>query len=176
MMVFSLGILGISWFLPINHLLVSQPFACPYELQPLVDKMLQDLPSYANRVIQRNNNSSGKISDKFYILVAGKPDYNPLPLSMQQYFTKPDEQARQVFFTTIERHYDKNVVKISQSYYWLFLANSEDQWAMVQIYSQLGSTLPNLSPTPPQEISNGIMGQAVSLWLRDCRAGSLKIH
>ena len=33
-----------------------------------------------------------------------------------------------------------------------------------------GQTRP---PTPPRETSEGIIGQAVRLWLRDCRAGAI---
>jgi hypothetical protein len=166
---FLAGILSIPFVLPNQEFLVSQPFACPNKLQPLVDKMLKDLPSYANRVIQRSGNSYSKSSFKFYILVAGAADYRPLPLKVQQYDdAQPDKLTQQVFFTTLERHYDRQTIKDSQNYHWLFLTFSQGEWKMVMLYTQIGST-------PAQENSQGIVGQAISLWLRDCQAGALKM-
>jgi len=64
-----------------------------------------------------------------------------------------------------------------QQFHWLFLVQTEDGWRSVLIYSSLGGDparpLADQRLMPPQESSQGIVGQAVRLWLRDCRAGAV---
>jgi hypothetical protein len=44
----------------------------------------------------------------------------------------------------------------------------------VTVYSQLASLEPAQVPLPPLDTSQGTIGQAVRLWLRDCEAGTLR--
>lgn len=163
-----------------NYLRPAEP--CPSDPQVLATQLLADLPSYANRVSSRNLDlSNNPIQPVSTILVASAPDFTPLDLSQ----TSPagasegeaDTDLQQVFFTTLERQYWQGRPTSLQHYHWLFLAPTQDGWHMALLFSSLG-TYPNSGPlssvgrppTPPQESSDGIVGQAVRLWLRDCRA------
>jgi hypothetical protein len=84
------------------------------------------------------------------------------------------EPPLQVFLTTLERQYLGGKAIESQHYHWLFLTQTPDGWRLAMMFSQIGSSLPGRSPTPPRESSNGIIGQAVNTWLRDCRAGAIR--
>lgn len=164
-----------------NYLRPAEP--CPSDPQVLAAQLLADLPSYANRVSSRNLDlSTNPIQPVTTILVASAPDFTPLDLS--QLFPagaasdrEPDTDLQQVFFTTLERQYWQGRPASLQHYHWLFLAPTQDGWHMALLFSSLGS-YPNSGPlgsvgrppTPPQESSDGIIGQAIRLWLRDCRA------
>lgn len=164
---------------PSTHLRPSQP--CPADVQILVRQLLRDLPGYANRVASRNLDLSRRPLDPITtVLVVSPPDFTPLDLAE---LAAPgpgpthDAALEQVFFTTLERQYRQNRVVSLQHHHWLFLAQTPEGWRMALLYSSLG-TLPENSatgrpPTPPQESGDGIVGQAVRLWLRDCRAGAV---
>ena len=166
------------------HLLIAesrpttQSSSCPTDVETLISRMLKDLPSYANRVIQRSRrlNRSGDIFS--YVAVAGRPEFEPLSLGPGEYTSitpaTEAEPPKQVFFTTLERRYQGGKAINTQLYHWLFLAQTADGWRLVMIFSRIGSSIPGRPPTPPREGSNGIMGQAVSTWLRDCRAGAIR--
>jgi hypothetical protein len=90
---------------------------------------------------------------------------------------------QQVFFTTLERQYWRNQMVSLQNYHWLFLVQNQDGWYLGLLYSSLGRypsgdgplspVASQRAPTPPEESSDGIIGQAIRLWLRDCRAGAV---
>ncbi len=147
------------------------PNQCANDLESLVSLLLNDLPSYANRVIQRSNSRYSQFETiPTYILVAGNPEFQPLPLTVNPSLFLDDDSVKQVFFTTLERQYlrDNKLVEI-QNYHWLFLTQTNKGWQLVMLLSRLGkSTNPQL-PSPPLDTTNGIIGQAVKLWLRDCR-------
>ena len=174
MRLWSLGLLSVPLFLLSSQQVPNKSFACPQELKPLTERMLNDLPSYANRVIQRSRLPGNKVSLSSYMIVAGQPNYQPLPLKVRQLDTKLPDDTKQVFFTTLERAFYKKSFQDSQNYHWLFLTSSGGHWQQVLLYTQLGSINPNNPPLPPQESSQGVVGQAVRLWLRDCEAGSLR--
>lgn len=58
---------------------------CPADLETLVDRLLQDLPSYANRVIVRSHFSYNTNIPPDYVLpqimLVGRPEFEPLPLN-----------------------------------------------------------------------------------------------
>ena len=137
--------------------------------------MLPDLPSYANRVIQRSRRRHRSTNSISYIILAGKPEFQPLPLPNRQYSPVFPDTTQQVFFTTLERQYSRDRAVDLQNFHWLFLTQTESGWRLAMLYSQLASLHPGDPPLPPQETSKGVIGQAISLWLRDCRAGSLRI-
>jgi hypothetical protein len=154
----------------------TQPLTntCPAELESLIALLLKDLPDYANRVIQRTQALHKQAGVDSYVIAAGKPELEPLDLPQIQYnsdFSKPPEQ---VFFTTLERRYLNNKKIETESYHWLFLIQTSSGWRMVTMFSRFGSSAREYPPTPPLETSNGIVGQAISLWLRDCRAGAVR--
>lgn len=146
---------------------------CFVEISELTNKLLQDLPNYANRVIQRTQTSHRNAGIDTYVIDAGKPEFEPLPLPQIQYNSKSNNSTNQIFFTVLERQYYNNRKLERQSYYWLFLIPTTQGWKMMMLFSSFGDSSQNNPPTPPQESSNGIIGQAVNLWLKDCSAGTI---
>jgi hypothetical protein len=143
---------------------------CPADLEALVDRLLQDLPSYANRVIVRSGfapNNSRAIGDvQRQIILAGRAEFEPLPLNFEEALP---ENASQVFITTLELQYrGGNRVEIQQ-YHWLFLAKTEKGWELVKIVSRFG-TVADVSPLSPAESEKSAIAEAIRLWLRDCHA------
>jgi hypothetical protein len=139
--------------------------------------MLKDLPSYANRVMGRTRRLTPTSEPPIYFVLAGRPEFEPLTLGPGQY-TPPAsianlEPPKQVFFTTLERQYRGGKALNRQLYHWLFLAQTRDGWRLAMMYSRIGSA-PGRPPTPPMESSRGIVGQAVTTWLRDCRVGGIR--
>lgn len=156
-------ILGFNW--PVKS--QNSPSSCPDNLPDLTEKLLNDLPAYTNRVIQRSrlsNNPTGNL----YIIVAGKPEFEPLPLIEKQYQSVFPNSTQQVFFTTLERHYRTNQAVTYQSHYWLFLTKKEDKWYLVRVLGALVSLEEESVPLPPTDVTKGAIGQGISLWLRDC--------
>jgi hypothetical protein len=131
--------------------------------------MLKDLPSYANRVIVRaqGNRKDPELLD--YVIVAGRAEFTPLPLKQNQHTPLFPDTTQQIFFTTLERHYWSGQIVNTQNYHWVFLTQTESGWRLVMMYSQFGSSSSKGFPTPPQESTNGAIGQAIRLWLRDCQ-------
>jgi hypothetical protein len=142
---------------------------CPNEIVPLIDRMLLDLPSYMNRVRTRAD------IRKSFIVLAASPEFQPLPLS-----TAPDtasEKAQQVFFTTLQRRYERNRIVYLQEYHWLFLTHTPKDWQFSMLYSTFGPypATSEQPPLPPRNSSEGSAAVAIRGWLDDCRAGQLPI-
>ena len=154
--------------------LVTTPSPCPQDVQVLANRLLQDLPGYANRVIQRAALLSEPAEMDVYVIVAGRPEFEPLSLAQGQNGPIDSNPPEQVFFTTLERQYLENRVITVQNYHWLFLTQTRSGWRMSMIYTRLGSPTETVAPRPPLETSDSIIGQAVKLWLRDCRAGTTR--
>lgn len=156
----------------------SQPIRprtdCPSSLQRLMPALLRDLPSYANRVSQRAYTDHRTTEVPGYVLIAGRPEYEPLPLASNS-FTSTQADVQQVFFTTLERQYLSGQAFRLQHYHWLFLTQTQNGWRFVLMLSSIGnaanSTTADEPPTPPQDSSQGVIAQAVRLWLQDCEAG-----
>src|SRR4028119_1384126 len=119
-------------------LLVRSP--CPADLETLVDRLLQDLPSYANRVIVRSHFSPNTNIPPGYalpqIILAGRPEFEPLPLNFEDALP---ENASQVFITTLERQYRGEKRLEIQQYHWLFLTKTENGWELAKIVSRFGT-------------------------------------
>jgi len=151
---------------------------CPADVETLTSQLIRDLPSYANRVIQRVRRLNRTVDSFSYVLVAGKPEFAPLSLGPGQYSSAASvadvEPPKQVFITTLERQYLGGKAIESQHYHWLFLTQTPSGWRLALMFSRIGSSSPGRSPTPPRESSKGVIGQAVTLWLRDCRAGAIR--
>ena len=146
---------------------------CSYDLETLGNSLVKNIPSYANRVMQKSRKLSREESSlPVYVIVASKPEFEPLPLSKISNLNSEDETVKQIFFTTLERQYtQKDKVIETQNYHWLLLTETSQGWRMVMVFSRLGTSNPNSLPSLPIDTTNSIMGQAVKLWLRDCRAG-----
>jgi hypothetical protein len=170
----ALGLLTVvSCLIPQLYAVGDRDSACQADLPTLTDRLLLDLPSYANRVLQRVRKPNENFGKSTYVILAGNPEFKPIPLTSRQYAPALPDDSKQVFFTTLERQYSHDRIVKRQNYHWLFLAQAEDGWRLVTIYTQFGSSSGEKPPTPPQETSDGAIGQAIRLWLRDCRAGAI---
>lgn len=160
---------------------------CPARLEDLVPRMLRDLPSYANRVSQRAALSDDPADSATYVLLAGRAEYEPLTQGPGEYLPTPESDVPQVFFTTLERQYIHDRPVTLQVFHWLFLTQTRLGWRLVLMQSAIAPQgnpasqsdhAPNPAtpepPTPPQDSSQGVIAQAVRLWLRDCEAGSVE--
>ena len=149
------------------------------DLATLTTKLLRDLPAYFNRATQRARRLDRSVEVYSYMLLAGKPDFTPLPLKSwtdgaTDEGDKSTKGVEQIFFTTLERQYTKGKAVQLQGFHRLFLTKTESGWRMSMIYSQIGSYPKQKPPTPPRESSNSAVGQGIQTWLRDCRAGSVR--
>ncbi|MEG5018661.1 MULTISPECIES: hypothetical protein [unclassified Microcoleus] len=142
---------------------------CPADLETLVDRLLQDLPSYANRVIVRSHFSPNTNTPPGYalpqIILAGRPEFEPLPLNFEDALP---ENASQVFITTLERQYRGEKRVEIQQYHWLFLTKTENGWELAKLVSRFGNAA-DIRPLLSQD-SESEIAEAIRLWLRDCRA------
>ena len=154
----------------------SQNTGCPQDVETLTSLMLRDLADYGNRIIQRTQDAHRREGFDSYIIFAGKSEFEPLDLPQFQYNPATNNNPEQIFFTTSERQYLNRTRKIeTQNYHWLFLTQTSSGWQMVTMFSRFNSSTKQSLPIPPIESSKGIVGQAVNLWLRDCRANAIKI-
>lgn len=141
-------------------------------LETLTTQLIQDLPSYANRAAQRARRLSRSVDIYTYILAAGKPEFQPLPLNpgIDTANKYESEGVEQVFFTTYERKYiDKKAVEL-QEFHWLLLTKTKIGWQVVMMFSQTGAYPVKQPVAPPRDSSNSAIAQGVKLWLRDCNS------
>lgn len=151
------------------------PLACPQDIETLSQLLVRDLPGYANRVMQRRLGQVGSGDRPAYVILASRPDLEPLDIREQVYTTDATagEAVQQVFFTTLERQYSGDRVGTVEQYHWLFLAPAASGWQLAFMFSTIGSGDLARPVLPLRESSDGTTGQAVKLWLRDCRAGAI---
>jgi len=163
--------------------LVERSRCTEIDLEILITNMLRDLPGYTNRVTQRARRRGSKSNNFTHMIVAGRPEFIPLPLnlgsSLPQTSAANNDDVKQVFFTTLERQYTSGKIVQLQQFHWLFLTRTDKGWQLVMMFSQTGlaSTNPsNQPPTPPRDSSNGTIAQAIKAWLLNCNAGSVRIN
>ncbi|WP_193197040.1 hypothetical protein [Nostoc sp. MG11] len=158
----------------------ARPLCSEQNLEILTTQLLRDLPSYANRATQRARRLSRKGDVYSYMLVAGKPEFTPLPLNSEEYNADAPKSTasgvEQVFFTTLERQYTGNKALELQQFHWLLLTKAKSGWRLVMMFTQTGTYPKQQPPSPPRDSSNGAIAQAVKAWLRDCQAGSVRIR
>jgi len=135
--------------------------------------MLKDLPNYANRVIQRGRRLERDVDIFSYILVAGRPEFEPLDLGSSQYKPVFPDSTEQIFFTTLEREHGGETAAVIENYHWLFLTKTSSGWRLVMMFSRLGSSSPDFPLSPVLDSSNSAIAEGIRIWLRDCRANSL---
>jgi hypothetical protein len=156
---------------------IRPPIQCPADLPTLIPLLLRDLPSYANRVSQRAYTDFRTQDLPGYVILADRPEYQPLPLNPDslesQIAASNEDQPSQIFFTTLERQYVSGKPVSLQHYHRLFLVETEEGWQLSLMFSTIGNYPADQPPTPPQDTSQGVIAQAIRLWLRDCRAGSV---
>ena len=147
---------------------------CPKDLESLTSLLIPQIPSYANRVIQKSRRLKRNYDFYSYVVIAGKPEFEPLELTHQEYTPVFPEASQQLFFTTLERKYVDNMPVETQNYHWIFLTYTSNGWQLVMAFSRFGSSFPDSLPFPPENTTNSVIGEAVRLWLRDCESGSLR--
>ncbi|MBC1217022.1 hypothetical protein GNE08_22715 [Trichormus variabilis ARAD] len=159
----------------------QKKFVCHQQsLETLTTQLLRDLPSYANRATQRGRRLRRSSDIYSYMLIAGRPEFQPLPLNVEGSNTdrqkKSVSDVEQVFFTTLERQYiDKKAVEL-QEFHWLLLTKTSSDWRFVMMFTQTGAYPQQQPPSPPRDSSNGSIAQGVKTWLRDCQAGSIRVR
>jgi hypothetical protein len=146
------------------------------DIKTLTSQLLRDLPEYANRTSQRARKLSRSTDLYTYVLVVGQPEFEPLTTDPGVYRPKSPqadgEEVQQVFFTTLERQYLSDRAIELQGFHWAFFTQTEDGWRLATMFTRIGTRTSKRPPTPPAETSDGIIGQAIETWLRDCRARS----
>jgi hypothetical protein len=142
---------------------------CQQPLEELTSPLLEALPSYSNRVGQRSQ--TGNVPLDTYVLIAGRPEFEPLPLNQQQWQATVPDTTEQVFFTTMERSYTEQRALETQNFYWAFFVQTQRGWQLALLYQQLGGFVSNQPTSPRRDASNGAIAQGIRLWLRDCQAG-----
>ena len=179
----AIGLMMMGWWsgaIALSQAVVSSHKAihCPSEVEPLTALLLRDLPSYANRVIVRSRARYPTISWLDSVITAGRPEFIPLPLDSGTASTIPSPQnasdLRQVFITTLERQNTADTAIDLQQFHWLFLTKTQSGWRLALMFTRTGATIAEQPTTPPRDSSQGIMGQAVQTWLRDCNAGAVR--
>ncbi|AFZ48668.1 hypothetical protein Cyast_2726 [Cyanobacterium stanieri PCC 7202] len=157
--------------------LISTDNKCVGEITELSSKLVADIGDYGNRVIQtsrRRERNSAMMP--IYIVTAGQPEFEELPLSNRSYGSNKPSEIKQVFFTTLERHYlsDRRLEE-TQNYHWLLLTPTDrGGWEMVMLLTRFGEVAQSEVISPPIDTTSGVMGEAVRRWLRDCRYGVLR--
>ena len=161
---------------------IRPPAVCPDSVEALSALLIRDLPGYTNRVLQRTvaalpgNDTDGRAPYRpSYVLIAGRPDFQPIDLN-EYALTTPAEAGgplSQVFFTTLSRQYAGLQDRQVQEYHWLFLTKTSDGWRLAFMFSAIDDARPTGAILPPRESSEGSVGKAVQLWLKDCRAGDI---
>ncbi len=165
---------------------------CPADVSLLTDMLLRDIPSYTNRVLQRTvailpwtDADRLRLEEGLFVrqpyrpssvLIAGQANLTPIDLKDYTYTTSADAGGplTQIFFTTLSRQYSGLRVDEVQEYHWLFLTPTTDGWRLAFMFSAIDDPETTPSPLPPRESSRSSVGQAVQIWLRDCRAGALE--
>jgi hypothetical protein len=154
--------------------------SCPTFFRPLINHLLTNLPSYANRVLVQRQTDPNQ---KTYIVVVGKPDFRSLPLEpLIQSFPELHlesladmEHVQQVFLTSLERQYHDRDLEEHQQFHWLFFKQVADEWQLIKMISQSGPYPLSYDPaTPPRDSTNEPIAEAIRTQLRDCQMGSLR--
>jgi hypothetical protein len=149
-------------------------FSCPDDVKDLTALLLKDLPAYSNRVIQRTQDLNQRAGIENYIITASEGEFESLNLPRLHYDQIDNQDPEQIFFTLLERQYINRQIVDIETYHWLFLTKTDSGWRTVIMFSRFGDSAENQPPAPPRETTDGIIGRGVQLWLRDCRAGTIR--
>ena len=140
------------------------------EMAEMMPQLLADLPSYSNRVIQRARKLDRQEDTFNYVIETGLPDFRPLPLKQQQFTAEAVDTTEQIFFTTLDKQYIDDATVYFENHHWLFVTPASQGWAMVHLFSIVDRPAPGAIIVPPRNTTNGSVGKAIQLWLRDYNA------
>jgi hypothetical protein len=174
-----LGIIGLLGLMIASQSAIAQETpsrsACPEKLADLAPKMLADLPSYTNRVVQRSIiNHTQNLIIRNYVIIASNPDLEPLPLINRQFQPVFPDTSQQLFFTLLERQYAAQRAIELQNHYRAFFDLTDQGWRLILLFSHPSSLDKNEPFFPTKESEDSAIAQAINLWLRDCNAGAIK--
>ncbi|MBD2342235.1 hypothetical protein H6G64_35545 [Calothrix sp. FACHB-156] len=148
-------------------------------IESLTTWLLRYLPSYTNRVTQRARRRSRSSEVYSYMLLAGRPEFTPLPLNPGIDTPETAKTAAsgvdQVFFTTLERQYLGGKAVELEEFHWLLLTKTQNGWRLVMMFTQTDASVPGQPTSPPRDSSNSATAQAIKIWLRDCEAGTVRM-
>ncbi len=132
-----LGAIAWLWAAPL--------YGCPADLPALSARLTAELVPYLNRAYAQNR------LDQMAIAVS-EGELTPLP-------TQPSADPPQQLFVSVLTH-PRGQRDLTQTAYWLFLAQHNRRWYLTAVYTRTGDG-------PPWEVSDGILAQATRRWLRD---------
>ncbi|MGQ9866028.1 MAG: hypothetical protein ACUVSQ_07045 [Pseudanabaenaceae cyanobacterium] len=133
----GLGAIAWAWGLPL--------YGCPANLAQLSAQLTAELVPYLNRAYSQNRLSQMAIA-------LSKGEEEPLP-------TQPSANPPHQLFVSVLTH-PRGQRELTQTAYWLFLAQHGQRWYLTAVYTRTGEG-------PPWSVDDGIMGQATRRWLRD---------
>jgi hypothetical protein len=142
----------------------NSPTICTQDLNQLTQQLLIDLPDYTNRVIRRAQTLDRSDLLVRHVIVASKPEFDPIPLPQRQYTQVFTDSPTQIFFTTLERRYIQAKPVETQGFHWLFLVETEKGWDFLLLLSSNQSQQVSI---PPRESNQTAIASAIRLWLRD---------
>ncbi|MGB3491186.1 MAG: hypothetical protein WBA57_00555 [Elainellaceae cyanobacterium] len=150
---------------------------CPEDVEAIAPIMMRDIPDYGNRVSQRSRRSNRYFVPQSHILRAESLVFDSLDPRGDGLIPSEAELAanglKSIFFTTLERQYLESDIVMLQHYHWTFLVETQEGWHLAFMYSRLGDFPTSDPPSPPRNSSQGVIAEAVRLWLRDCQAGAI---
>jgi hypothetical protein len=157
-----------------SGLVAQGRYTCPTELQPLTELLVRDLPGYVNRLSQQSRRRSRSLDLATYMILAGQPEFTPLPLTLGGASPVDAGELQQVFLTTLERQYVSDDIVEIQTFHWIFLAPTQRGWRLAMMFSRIGGYPATTPPSPPRDTSQGLVAQSIQAWLRDCQSGSIR--
>lgn len=166
---------------------LRESIICPNNIADLVPFLVRDLPGYANRVSTRAQVWDRSFNPRGVVIAAAQASEDEqigrdfpgwleeIQLTEEAIAT---HQLIPLFFTTLERQYVNDKAIRIQHYHWAFLSHTPhegapNQWNLALLFSRIGDYPAEQPVSPPRESSQGSIGRALHLWLRDCNAGSV---
>jgi hypothetical protein len=147
-----------------HHLCCNQPGGL-MRVDAMIHPLVQALPSYTNRVLQRSP-EVGLGEKSGYVISAKGLTQAPFALNTE---LVAHNNLSSIYFVTQERRYLNQKVFNVQRYHWLFLRHTPQGWEVVKLFSQSGP-YPGYKLFPePMDTTKGAMAEAIRLWLRDCQ-------
>ena len=136
---------------------------CPSNFTDLSKAIAKDLQGYLTRTYTR-------LGFKSQVVAVGAPEVEPLSLAAgnRTIVTNsapdinkaiaPSDDPQQLFISLLERPAGK--LDTTKKAYWLFLTNTRRGWRLAMAFTRIGNS-------PPQDVSDGAIADAVRTWLRD---------
>jgi hypothetical protein len=172
-------VMGSEWetkvLLPFEHLQsptavsTSHPSCggsgCMITVDSMIKPLVQALPSYTNRVLQRSP-EVGLGEKSGYVISAKGLTQAPFALNTELVDQK---NLSSIYLVTWERRYRNQTIFNVKRYHWLFLRHTPQGWEVDKLFSQSGP-YPGYKLFPdPMDTTKGAMAEAIRLWLRDCQ-------